>query len=85
MNIRVVKNKYINTLFLLMLFSAIVHMLILFYVTITTGNLYVLNYFNILDIDYFVPDLVNGFWGNIFAVFSVLLVYFVILNINKVK
>ena len=52
MNIKIVKNKYLNSLLLMMLFSATVHMLILFYISVMTGNFYILNYFKILDINY---------------------------------
>jgi len=83
MNIKIVKNKYLNALFLLMLFSAIVHMLIIFYFAVISNNLYILNYFNILDLDLFFPDVFNSVSGNVFSVLFVLTIYLIILRVNK--
>ncbi|MSU54390.1 MAG: hypothetical protein EXS48_00930 [Candidatus Staskawiczbacteria bacterium] len=82
MDIKIVKNKYLNALFLLMLFSAIVHMLMLFYFAIISKDLYVLNYFNILDVDIFFPNIFNNFAGNIFSVILVIIIYGFILKKN---
>mgnify|MGYP001618598177 CR=1 FL=1 len=82
MNIKIVKNKYLNALFVLMLFSAIVHMLILFYIAMATGDFYVINYFNIISITYFLPDFFNNLWGNIVSIVFVAAIYFLILKIN---
>lgn len=83
MRIKIVKNKYINALFILMLFSAIIHMLVLFCLTLTSGNLYIVNYFNILDLDLFYPDIFNSFFANIFSIFFVFVLYIIILKNNK--
>jgi hypothetical protein len=85
MNSRIVKNKYINALFLLMLFSAIVHMAILFFKAIKSLDVYVLNYFNILDIDLFYPNIFNNFGGNVFSLIFMVAIYFIILKINKTE
>ncbi len=77
------KNKYLNTLFMLILFSAIVHILILFYIAITTANLNILNYFSILQINYFIPNFLSDFWGNIISIIFVIFIYFTILFISK--
>lgn len=83
MDIKIVKNKYLNALFILMLFSAIAHMLIVFYLAIISGNLYIVNYFNILDLDLFYPNIFNNFIGNIFSILFVITVYLIILKNNK--
>jgi hypothetical protein len=83
MKIEIVKNKYVNSLFLLMLFSAIIHMIILFFIAIWTGNLYVLNYFNILSISYFIPNFLNSFFGDVVSFLFALLIYVIILKMNK--
>lgn len=85
MKIKIVKNKYINSLLLLMLFSAMAHMLALFYITIKTGNLYVINYFNIIQITYFFPDAFGGWLGNMFSVVFVAVLYLIILSVNKTE
>ena len=83
MNIKIVKNKYLNALFLLMLFSAIIHMVLLFCVAITSRDIYVLNYFNILDFDLLFPALKNSVAGNIFSAIFVFVLYGIILAVNK--
>jgi len=77
---KLIKNKYINAVLLLMLFSAIAHMVILFFIAIWQGDLYFLNYFNILSISYFIPNFLNSFWGNIASFVFVSFLYFVILK-----
>lgn len=84
MNIKIVRNKYINTLLILMLFSATVHMLILFYFALISSNLYIINYFNILDIDLFSPNIFDSFFGNIFSFIFAVILYFIILKSNKI-
>ncbi|OGZ63148.1 MAG: hypothetical protein A2639_03040 [Candidatus Staskawiczbacteria bacterium RIFCSPHIGHO2_01_FULL_34_27] len=83
MNIKIIKNKYINTLFILMLFSASVHMLIIFLFFIKVKNIYTLNYFNILDLDLFYNNIFNSLTGNIFSLLFVVFIYFLILKINR--
>jgi uncharacterized membrane protein len=85
MNIQIVKNKYLNALFLLMLLSAIIHMAILFFLAIKTADIYVLNYLNILDVDLFLPNILNSVFGNIFSLFVMVLIYLAILKINKIN
>ena len=84
-NIKIVKNKYINALFVLMLFSAVVHMLVVFYLALASGDLYIVNYFNILDLDLFYPNIFNSFGGNIFSIVFVAVIYLIILKINKTE
>jgi len=85
MHIKIVKNKYLNALFVLMLSSAAAHMIILFFWAIKTRNLYVLNYFNILDIDFFYPNIFNSGWGNGVSFLAAILIYFLILKLNKTE
>ena len=86
MNIKIVKNKYLNALLLLMLFSAIVHMIILFLMTISTFDIYALNFFNILDIDVLFPALFfNSTLSNISSVIFILSIYLIILVNNEKK
>jgi len=83
MNIKIVKNKYLNSLFIMMLLSASAHMLILFYLAFARGDLYILNYFNILDIDILFPLIFkNDFFGNFASLIFVILFYFLILKGN---
>jgi len=84
MNIKIVKNKYLNSLFIMMLLSASAHMLILFFLALRRGDLYILNYFNILDLDIlFHAVFKNDFLGNFASLIFVVLFYFLILKGNR--
>jgi len=83
MKIQIVQNKYLNALFVVMLFSAAVHMLILGYLAFKSGDPYVLNYFNILDIDAFIPGFLDSAAGNLFSLVFAGGLYFFILAKNK--
>lgn len=83
MSIKIVENKYLNALLLLMLFSAIIHMLVVFYWSVISKDFYLLNYFNILDLDLFYPNIFNNFSGNLFSLFFVVVIYILILKINR--
>ena len=80
MNIKIVNNKYINAVFLFLLFSATVHALILLISAAISGNLHILNYFNILGLNYFIPAFLNGLPGDIVSFILALIIYLVILK-----
>lgn len=81
MKIQIVKNKYLNALFVLMLFSAVAHMLILIFIALKTSDVYVLNYFNILDLDILFPAIFkNGILGNLASLVFVASFYIIILQ-----
>jgi uncharacterized membrane protein len=83
MKITIVKNKYLNALFILMLFTAIVHLLILAYLSIKDANIYIMNYFKILNIDSFIPNYMNSVSGNIISIVLMVVLYIAILFLNK--
>lgn len=83
MKIQIVKNKYINSLLILMLGSAIFHMILLFFLAIKSYDLYILNYFNILDIDLFSPNIFNSVLGNFSSFLFVVIIYLIILKANN--
>jgi len=83
MKLIIVRNKYLNALFVLMLFSAAIHMLILAYLAFKAGDPYILNYFNILDVDIFIPGFLNSEAGNLLSLAFTAGFYFLILAKNK--
>jgi len=84
MNIKIVKNKYLNPLFVIMLFSASVHMVILFFLALSRGDLYILNYFNILDLDILLPSMFkNNFFGNFASLVFMAAFYFLVFKISN--
>lgn len=85
MKIKINKNKYFNAIFVLMLFSASLHMLILFYLAIIQKNIYILNYFNILDLDLLFPKIfVDNFTLNCIAFLVVIILYIYFLKKNTI-
>ncbi|MBN3041104.1 MAG: hypothetical protein JW867_08240 [Candidatus Omnitrophica bacterium] len=58
--IRISKNRLLDALFKLMLFSAIVHMFIVFLVALVRRDLSHLNYFKIIGVDIFIPYVEQG-------------------------
>jgi len=54
------KNRYIDATAKTMLFCASVHMIILFYKTFQTGDINIINLFNILDLELFFPGIDKG-------------------------
>ena len=83
MNIKIIKNKYVNALLLLMLFSAIVHMVVAFCFVLLSGDFYTFNFFNIIDLDLFYPNIFNSFGGNFVSLIFMTTAYFIILKINN--
>lgn len=57
---KIVNNKYLDALLKTMLFSAIIHMILLFIYIGISGKFYLANYFNILDLDLFSPKFIEG-------------------------
>lgn len=83
MKVKILENKYLNSLLLLMLVSAGVHMGILVCLALWTGDFYLLNYFNILDIDRLAGDVFNNGYGNALATAAAVGLYVIILKMNR--
>lgn len=73
-----VKNKYIEALIKFILFSAILHIILLVIYSIFKGKLIYLNYFKVLDLDLFFPGITNGLASQAFSFLILVLVYSVI-------
>ncbi len=69
------KNKYINALKGLMLFSAILHMFLLIVYSIINLNMIELNFFSIVNLDLFFPNIINGSFSQIFSIITMLVIY----------
>lgn len=83
MNVKIVKNKYLNALLLLMLLSAVIHILVLIFIAVKSLNIYILNYFNILEFDVLFPNIFrNTFYNNLLSFAVALFLYFAILKNN---
>lgn len=80
MKIHIVKNKYLNALILVIIVSAVSHMIIVVIRAFMEKSFYPLNYFHILNLDYFFPNVfLNNFSGNLASIiFSAILYFFVL-------
>lgn len=76
------KNKYINSFLYLLLGSALIHTIILVFLSLREGNLYTLNYFHILSLDTLFSFNFNNFIWNSASVVLIVLIYILILKIN---
>ena len=83
MKIRIVRNKYLNALLVTILFSAVFHIVILFSWFVYRLDYYVLNYFNILDFDLFIPGFAASSVGTILSWVVFIGFYLIILRKNK--
>jgi len=75
---RLAKNRYLDALLKLVLFSAITHMLILVYKSLSTTDSTVMNYFNILDLDLFFDGIEKGALSQVLSIVVMLGIYFAI-------
>ena len=86
MKIKIVKNKYINALFVLMFFSALIHMAVLFFDAIKNLDIYALNYFKILNLDIIFPGITaDTNTLNALSIILIILLYIFILKNNKLQ
>ena len=67
--------KIIKSFLHLFLFSAIVHNCILLFLSITKGNIKYLNYFKILGLDEFWPEIAQGRTSDLVSVTIILLIF----------
>jgi hypothetical protein len=79
------KNKYIDALKKLILFSAISHIILLILYSIINLTIIPLNYFNILDLDLFFPNIINGHLSQILSLIIIAIIYWTIYFFSSKK
>ncbi len=82
-----ISNKYIVALKNVMLFSAIIHIIMIAIYSIVKLNTIKFNFFDILDLDLFFPNIIKGNLSQIFSIIAFIIVYciFLFLIIRKVR
>ena len=70
-------NKYFDALKKLIMFSAIVHISLLVIYSIIKFEMIHINYFNILDLDLFFPNIIYGPFSLIFSIITMIIIYFI--------
>jgi len=68
-------NRFMATLWRFILFSAIIHILVLFWLLITSGDFSYFNYFKILQLDLFFPQLVSSPLSQLASIAAMVIVY----------
>lgn len=71
-------NRYIKALTGLVLLSASIHIVILVIYSITNWDIRYLNYFNIIDVDLFIPEVVDGLLSQILSMVTIVVIFIVI-------
>ena len=72
------KNRCIDALLKFILFSAFVHIFLIIVFFVTNLDITLLNYFNILDIDLFFPNIASGFLSQILSILVMIFIYILI-------
>jgi len=72
---RIVNCRYLDALLKLILFSALVHIVILVIHAVRERDFSVMNYFNILDLDFFFPGIEEGVLSNVLSVVVMVVIY----------
>ena len=80
-----ISNKYIIALKNVMLFSAIFHMIMIAIYSIVKMNTVKFNFFNILDLDLFFPNMIKGNLSQIFSIIAFVIVYCIFYFLKKEK
>ena len=75
-----VKNRYLDAAIKFVLFSATVHLILITIYVITHIGVVSLNYFDILDVDLFIPALKNGLASQLISLVFAILFYTLILK-----
>ena len=73
------KSKYLDALKKTILLYAILHLIILLGYAIYSNNFKLLNLFNILDLELFFPNILNGFVSDIFSLVVLIIIYIICL------
>ena len=82
---QIAKNVFLDALLKLMLFSASIHMIILVGAAALEGDVKILNYFNILDLELIFPSIINGMASDVVSTLVALAIFGYFLYRNRLK
>jgi len=71
----IISSRPVRALKYLILFSAVTHLLILGLFAVLKGDYVLINYFNILDLDFFFPSIIEGASSQFLSVFTMVGLY----------
>ena len=72
------KNRFLDALLKLFLISAIVHIIILFIISVKERNIVYLNYFDLMEITYFFKGIEQGFLSQIASIIVMIIIYIIL-------
>ena len=73
--IKIANNRFLDAFLKFLLFSAILHFLVLVVTSIITLDIGFLNYFDIVGINLFIPGIGSGMISQIFSLSLILILY----------
>jgi len=82
---RIVNNIFVKSFLRFVLLTALVHIGVLVIKTVKEGDIKLLNYFSILDLNSFFPKIINGWWSDVISLVIMLLIFFVFFTITLIR
>jgi hypothetical protein len=82
---KIKNNKVLRCFLKFVLVTAILHIGVLVFKTIKEGNIKLLNYFSILDLNSFFPRITRGWWSDLISAVLMISIFvgFLIFNLNR--
>lgn len=72
------KNRFLDSFLKFLLVSAVIHFIILMIITLKEMNIIYLNYFKILNINFFFKEIEQGILSQVISTIIVIIIYVVI-------
>jgi uncharacterized RDD family membrane protein YckC len=72
------KNRFLDALLKFIIISAVFHIILLIIFSIVTSDIIPLNYFNILELDLFFPNIIKGTLSQALSVVVMIVIYVLI-------
>jgi len=79
------KNRFLNTLVKFILFSAVLHILLLAIAFVFKRDLTAVNYFNVVGLNLFFPEIGQGLASQIFSLLTMVVIYGLIFFVSNKK
>lgn len=75
---KIAKNRYLDALLKLILLSAIVHLVLLAILVFINKDITILNYFNVIDLDLFFPNIAHGILSQVLSAAAMAVLYLIL-------
>ena len=75
---KIVTNRWLDAFLKLLLISAVIHFSIMVLALLINQNTLLLNFFDIIDLDLFLPGIINGTTNQILSAIVIIFLYIII-------